>query len=101
MRYQYQWKKKRRIGTSPDVFTFDNIAGQTDSTYIINNVPASLAGSIYKVDITVEGTTCTRSRETTSPLVVKPKPSITLQPFSRAVCQGEAAAFTTGGTAEG
>ena len=82
----YQWRKG---GT--------NIGGATGSTYTINNINASHAGSY---DVVITGT-CGNITSNAATLTVNLPPSITAQPASIAQCVGTNATFSVTATGAG
>ncbi len=82
----YQWRKDGA-----------NIAGATGSSYIINNINATHAGS-YTVVITG---TCGNLTSSAAVLTVNTAPAITAQPVNLVLCEGASGTFSVTATGTG
>lgn len=87
----YQWQISTDGGS-----TFTNINGAIASTYVINNVTASLNNTRYRVLI---GSSCgSNITSDAGTLIVSDPASLTLQPAGTTVCEGSGASFSVAAT---
>jgi hypothetical protein len=88
-----QWQVSTDGGT-----TWNNVAGQTTTSYTINGIGAALNNNRYRCVFTGQ---CNTSNSSSAVLTVQLAPSISNQPANTNVCAGSNASFSTTATGTG